>query len=266
MAKMSRVSRGAMARVILLAMLTCAIAVSRAAAQDIQCGDTLGPGGVFTLQADLFCDNTDIGLTVLEETILDLGGHTVGGRQIAILLTGRGAVLQNGIANSSNVSLQVAGQGGHTVQGIDTAPDSLPAGILILSDHNRVEGSIGRSLVVGFLVQGHHNQLEQNTGIGQGAFDVEGDHNVLRQNLVPTSSRFGFRITGAHNQLRENEVHRTEQGISVQGTANVIMHNTATGNFIDLVDSHADCDDNGWAHNVFQTSRAGDTVNPACIQ
>ena len=31
--------------------------ITSAAGHPISCGDTLGPGGVFQLQADLFCDD-----------------------------------------------------------------------------------------------------------------------------------------------------------------------------------------------------------------
>ena len=52
----------------------------------------------------------------------------------------------------------------------------------------------------------------------------------------------------------------------MQGQEYLIVHNTAVSNRLDLVDTHEDCDGNLWLQNVFQTSRAGDTVNPACIQ
>jgi hypothetical protein len=196
---MSRVMVGGVGLIGLL------LAASGAAAQDIQCGDTLGPGGVFTLQTDLECQ-LRIGLTVRDGAVLDLGGHTVSvGSTTAIRLTGRGAVLQNGHTFSGGIAdVEVAGEGGHTVQGIETGDDA-DTGFLVVSDHNRLEGNIGRSFGAGFWVQGQHNRLEHNTGVGQLGFQVDGDHNVLQQNLVPVS-RIGFAVGGAHNQLRDNDV------------------------------------------------------------
>jgi parallel beta-helix repeat protein len=232
-------------------------------AQDLHCGDTLGPGGVFTLQADLVCD-TNPGLTVRDQAVLDLGGHHVVGSTPAILLTGRGAVLQNGAVDANELAVQVAGEGRHTVRGLQATGDS--AGILVTSDANRVSDTIGQSLYAGLTVQGHRNILQRTLGGGQGGFDLSGDENLLVQSRASGLPAFGVRVQGHRNVLRANEVLQNGQGITVQGSENTIVGNTARGNRLDLVDAQADCDDNRWAHNVFETSQAGTTVNPACIQ
>jgi len=46
-----------------------------AAGEKINCGDILGPGGVFELKADLHCGETSPALTVRDGAQLELGGH-----------------------------------------------------------------------------------------------------------------------------------------------------------------------------------------------
>jgi parallel beta-helix repeat protein len=239
--------------------------IGGATAQPIRCGDTLGPGGVFTLQADVVCEGLEVGLTVRDGAKLHLGGHTVVAF-IGVLMTGQGATLQNGRVSASEAAVQVDGEGGHTVRDVETDSSGEPASILIVSDGNRIERSVGSSAGAGFVVLGADNRLQQNTGIGQVGFVVVGDGNTLRQNFA-SRLRSGLVITGDGNTLRENEVRRNgDEGIRVSGAANTITHNTVLGNRVDLIDVHADCDENRWTRNIFATSQAGDTANPACIQ
>jgi hypothetical protein len=258
------------------------------AGDDIRCGDTLGPGGVFTLPADLVCDAIDIALTVRDGALLDLGGHTVSAWSTAVQLDGQGAVLQSGIVVSGGVAIRIAGHGWHTVRGIVTTPGSQDEGIVVVSDHNRLISNMSSSVTTGFRVQGNNNLLARNTGFGQGAFQVDGHQNLLVHNLSSTTDVFvGFRISGNQNLLVSNEGRGGEDGVEVMGDGNrlvgnsvthfldgiivsgqnnVIVGNTALENATDLVDTHETCDGNMWQQNVFQTSQAGDTANPTCIQ
>jgi hypothetical protein len=263
--------------------------MTAAAGQTIQCGDTLGPGGVFQLQADLLCDDDDpaIALTVRDGAHLDLGGHTVTASSIAVLIEGRGAVLQNGRARSVGpAAISVAGGGGHTVRGIEATGE--PAnGIAVVSNHNRVLSNTGRGFDFGLQIDGNHNLLARNIGEGQGAVRVSGHENLLLNNDSPEGQHFGFVIGGDNNLLVGNQgrgvgegfvvggdgntlvgnlITRADTGIFVQGEDNRVVRNTALENGIDLVDAHEDCDGNVWHQNVFRTSQAGSIANPACIQ
>jgi parallel beta-helix repeat protein len=264
--------------------------MTAAAGQTFQCGATLGPGGVFRLEADVICgeDDPPIALTVRDGARLDLGGHIAVAESIAVLLEGRGAVLHNGRAWSFILAaVSVAGDGGHTVRGIEAAGD--PAnGIHVLSDRNRVLGNAGVGSDLGLQVDGNHNLVVGNTGLGQGAVRVTGHHNLLLKNESIEDQRLGFLIEGDHNLLVGNQgrgvgergfevrgngntlvgnlIKGAETGIVVQGADNRLVRNTALENGVDLLDAHEECDGNVWRQNVFQTSQAGDTATPACIR
>src|SRR5215813_4157542 len=67
-------------RLVLVVFLFTAIPILAAgvtAAHDINCGDTLGPGGYFQLQQNLDCSRADRGLILKDGAILDLNGHVV---------------------------------------------------------------------------------------------------------------------------------------------------------------------------------------------
>jgi hypothetical protein len=240
---------------------------------------------VFQLQADLRCDDDDpaVALTVRDGARLDLGGHTVTASGIAVLLEGRGAVVQHGHAGSGSAAIAVAGGGGHTVRGIEATLGSHDDGILVVSDHNRVVSNIGSGNNSGL----HHNLVANNIGLGQDAIRVTGDHNLLLNNHSGEGQHLGFTIEGDNNVLVGNQVRGVGEGVAVRGDGNTVVgnlitrsetgifvpvednrliHNTALDNGIDLVDTHEDCNGNVWQGNVFQTSRAGAIANPACIQ
>jgi Periplasmic copper-binding protein (NosD) len=183
-------------------------------------------------------------------------------------------------------AVSVAGGGGHTVHGIE-ATGNPTNGILVVSDRNQVLSNIGVGLDLGLQIDGNHNLLAGNTGLGQGAVRVTGDHNLLFNNDSPENQHFGFAIEGDKNLLAGNHgrgvgegfrvwgdgntlvgnlITRAETGILVQGEDNRLVHNTALENGIDLVDAHEECDGNVWRQNVFRTSQAGATANPACIR
>jgi hypothetical protein len=272
--------------------------LTASAAHAINCGDTLGPGGRFILPADLDCGTVSPALTVRDGAQLDLGGHTISGRNVVILLEGQGGVLHNGIIESATgpgVGIQVAGEGGHTVRRVHVSGGA--AGIVVTSDHNRlitnvVTGVFGpgpafgigghQNLVTsnvatggqaGFIISGDDNRLVENTYTassdlgGRIGFDVSGNQNLLRRNHLVTIPDRGFIIRGEGNRLVENLMFgNAMEGISVSGQETEIVRNVVVGNSTDLVDTHEACDNNRWTQNVFRTSRAGATENPACIQ
>lgn len=67
-----------MPRTVLIAVFMMVLWTTVEAAEpSITCGATLGPGGVYTLTADLTCPEGVPGLTLLNHVTLDLGGYTL---------------------------------------------------------------------------------------------------------------------------------------------------------------------------------------------
>jgi hypothetical protein len=162
-----------------------------AAGHTIRCGDTLGPGGVFQLPADLDCGEVSPALTVRDGALLDLGGHTIraGGQadDLVIRLDGRGAVLQNGTVEGPENGISLEGHGGHTVRGVKVNTDGT-SGLVVQSDHNRLLNNSAGSAIVGFAIGGRKNLLVNNLGLGQLGFAIGGDANLLFHNITPRTS------------------------------------------------------------------------------
>jgi len=277
------------------------------AGHTISCGDTLGPGGRFLLEADLDCGEVSPALTVRDGAHLDLGGHTIRAstsfNSVILLVDGQGAVVMNGIVqdtltgflSGSGGAIGVTGEGGHTVRHVTAF--GARAGIIVSSDHNRLLNNVAtiRGINTAIIVGGNHNLLTSNWTAGdQIGFIIGGDHNRLVENTsAPLPPNFppahdgflvggnknllirnnaiidtrGFVISGDGNRLVGNLASGGLAGISVSGQETEIVRNTAVNNGSrDLADAHEDCDNNRWHQNVFRTSRAGATENPACIQ
>src|SRR5262249_9103730 len=87
-------------------------------AEALNCGDTLGPGGSFTLTADVGPCTPPAGLFVAGPVTVNLNGHTVtcdtsGGGNIGIDIQGSGAVLKNGLVILCNTGVQIEGNTSH---------------------------------------------------------------------------------------------------------------------------------------------------------
>jgi hypothetical protein len=266
--------------------------LTSAAGQAISCGDTLGPGGRFILQADLACRGVSPALTVRDGAQLDLGGHTIsvaGAMDVALLLDGQGAVVHNGIVEGrEEEAIHVAGDGGHTVRRVSVFA-LIEHTVVVTSDRNRlINNAITTAAGGAIAITGNQNLLHSNWAAGgQIGFSISGDENRLVEN-THTESRTGSFIVGNRNLLIRNNVARISEsgfairgdgntllgnlaldngiGIEVSGQESVMVRNTALDNRTDLVDTHENCDANRWQQNVFRTSRAGATENPACIQ
>jgi parallel beta-helix repeat protein len=245
----------------------------------IQCGDVLGPGGRFELEHDLECDFRAV--TVRDRAILDLNGHIVACQPTpglrCVVLTGTGAQLLNGaVQGGFHESIVLEGTGGHTVRNVtSTLVDN---NIIVQSDNNQLINVMAESIIhPAFNIAGNHNRLTGNIAhclnlVFGNCIEVDGTENRLLDNFATSTTslvadRGGFGIRGHNNVLRGNRSIGNEGlGIVVTGTGNSLTRNTALNNSTDLVDTHEDCDANRWRQNVFRTSRAGATENPACIQ
>jgi hypothetical protein len=134
------------------------------ASADVSCGDTLGPGKKYKLEADLTCAEGDI-LTLRDNASLDLNGHVL---VTTVVLAGRKASISNGIIEGRNLCgsycLILEGQGGHVVANV-----------------NIIETSFG---VGGVLVDSDNNRLSGNTTLGDRGFDIQGSNNVIIGNIA----------------------------------------------------------------------------------
>jgi parallel beta-helix repeat protein len=259
----------------------------------VSCGDTLGPGGSFTLTADLGPCGTFNALVVHGPTTVNLAGHTVScnsGGSNGIEIIGSGAVVKNGrVTGCQNRGVDVQGSGGHQVRDV-------------LADHNGfafVIGS-GRNALVnngavsndgdGFIVQfgSNSNALTGNTAVNNfdSGFDLGGNSNSLSGNTAAHNAGNGFQLIGSsHNALHSNSAADNggagfalfsansnslgtnqafangSDGILIQdGSLNAVSGNVALGNpSYDLADSSGFCEGNSWSSNVFGTR------NQACI-
>ena len=248
-------------------------------ADGIQCGDVLGPGGRFELEHDLTCP-LGVRITIQDEAVLDLHGHTItcsGPASECVVLTGTGAQLLNGAVGSVlHFSIVLEGDGGHTVRNVTSI--FADGNISVRSDHNQLINVYAASTISpAFIITGNHNRLKDNIArcpdlASDACVEVLGHENLLINNFATStkaslSPKGGFAISGNNNVLRGNRAIANEgPGFVVTGTGNRLTRNTALTNSPDLVDTHEDCDANQWRQNTFQTSRAGATENPECIQ
>jgi parallel beta-helix repeat protein len=247
--------------------------VTLAHADDIQCGDVLGPGGRFELEHDLECPRGPA-VTVRDGAILDLNGHLVQCGPVTIgciVLTGVGAQLLNGaVRGALHENIVLEGTGGHTVRNVTST--FVDASIRVPSDNNRLINILAdSSFNPAFIITGNHNLLSDNIArcfsmlFSGGCIAVTGNENRLIDNFATATAEagrgFGFRIIGNNNVLRRNRATSNEHvGIIVTGTGNRLQRNTALENPLDLQDTNGDCAQNTWEQNTFRTS------DPACIQ
>jgi hypothetical protein len=266
--------------VMLLGVVVMALgSVTSAHADVVQCGDVLGPGGRFELEADLDCDDATA-VTLQNGAILDLKGHIVfcrGPAPRCVVLTGIGTQLLNGVVQATlHESIVLEGQGVHTVRNVTST--QVDGNIVVASNHNHLIDVMAESVLSSaFIINGDRNRLTNNVAHCQnllfgGCISVAGNGNRLIDNFANCTRGCdspNFSIGGNDNVLQGNRAIRNEplvagsgsgNGIVVTGTGNRLTRNTALETDIDLQDGNGDCDHNTWRQDTFQTS------DPACIQ
>jgi parallel beta-helix repeat protein len=149
------------------------------------------------------------------------------------------------------------------------------ASFSIAGSQNLLDSNWGAGPQIGFLIGGDQNLLLENTSApippdippAHEGFLIVGNQNLLIRNNASAADQNGFVIDGDGNRLMGNlALNSPFSGILVSGQETVIVGNTALDNSTDIEDTHEDCDNNRWQRNVFRTSQAGTTVNPACIR
>jgi parallel beta-helix repeat protein len=203
------------------------------------------------------------------------GGHTV--RHLTASAANQGVFVES----NGNRLLD-----SHILRGLEDAAVQVDGSDNLLRG-NAVAGSNDQ----GFEINGNDNRIANNRigGVAEGV-QLEGERNhVLRNQIIGATDR-GVDVrglaeqTGAHviafnliadgidgiallensngNLISRNTIYgNSDQGIFVGTLDNTIERNQALLNRVDLQDNTADCDDNLWRNNVFETS-----VSDNCIE
>lgn len=238
-----------MSRVILLAVATAASLslagadYAFAAAKPIapECGDTIGPGGVWELTGDVGpCgDDTRPVLTIIGPVRVDMAGHSVrceGPHPLGLDIAGRRARIRNGTIVDCRNGIRIGGAGRHRIYGVHV--ELRGAGRVayaILSDRNLIVDSVAScdDEGLGFEVRGHNNRLRDNEVNGdfscEGTF-VYGNSNVLKRNSI-RAPNFGLGLWGNGNRAHENaSVTRYGAALSLGGERNRATKNEVGAN------------------------------------
>src|SRR5215510_505852 len=155
--------------------------VPPAQADDISCGAVLGPGGSFTLEADVGpCD--EVPAITIHSASLDLNGHVVfcedqdaDGVPNGIELWGKGSRVKNGFVVGCKIGVLVAGQGKSTVEEVG-AYFNWEDGIHLDSWRNTIESNVafgnGQD---GFHIDTSNNRLKNNQAVSNGdaGYDID---------------------------------------------------------------------------------------------
>jgi hypothetical protein len=231
----------------------------------VTCGETLGPGGVYTLTGNLDCfDSEGVAVVVRDGATLNLGGFTVvGGGGPAVILDGTAATLRGGWAYALGVVVVVGGTGRHHVLDL-TIPDTVVEGVRVSSDDNVVERvhCLGGPWV-GLVIDGEGNDIRENTAVGSELFiQVNGSGNRVRLNVSMEDSS-GIFVHGNRNLIARNQMGEgggVNRGYWVTGVGNILLWNAAPGVYdVDAEDRNGDCQRNRWIANQFETA------DPPCI-
>jgi parallel beta-helix repeat protein len=174
----------------------------------------------------------------------------------------------------------------HILRGFEDAAVQVNGDNNLLSS-NDVSGSNDQ----GFEINGDANRIVNNriSAVAEGIQLIGTGNHVLRNQIVGTTVR-GVEVrglvepTGAHvitdnlivdgvdgiallessngNRISSNTIYgHSDQGIFVGTLDNTIEDNQALLNAVDLQDNTADCDDNVWRNNTFETSVSDDCVD-----
>ncbi len=260
--------------------------VPRAEAAPLACGQTLGPGGSFTLDSPLMgCAGQAL---IVISAQLNLNGQTVtcsSESDTGIRILGSGSRVTNGTVTRCGLAVDVAGQGGHEVDRV-TATDNNIGFVITSGSDNQLHGNTATDNDLGFVVQtGSSNRLSANTASGNvTSFNLNGGSgneltdNVARDSVfgfqvaadsmavsgnTATGNRTGFFVLANGSELKGNVVAGNLNGIVLQSGAdsNLVHSNAAGGNTsVDLTDENASCGNNQWQANTFGIA------NEACIR
>lgn len=224
----------------LLGMLSAQQAAGRSTPISLDCGDTIGPGGSWTITDDIGpCETSGPAITIVGPVRVDLSGHTIDcghsfslDEPLGLDITGRGVRVSNGTIHQCGRGVRVGGEGRHRVRDM-TIGHLGGLAYEVLSDRNLVADGIWtrNAEQIGILVSGHKNRILRNSmGYVEGfGVQVTGDSNRIAGNTV-SAERAGVEILGDDNRVyRNTAVGSRGAGIRIFGDENRVRSNDATG-------------------------------------
>jgi hypothetical protein len=209
------------------------------------CGDTIGPGGSYTLTADVGpCGVSTVpALTIVGPVTVDLAGHAVvcdedDGLPPGVVVLGTAVVLANGTVRGCAGAVELLGEGGHRVERltIDGYGASAGFGIAARGDGNTIVRNRLRTCpelnefdTWAVIVEGDGNVVRRNVvrqnGCGYG-FHVRGNDNVLVGNNQGRVHDYAYTLLGDRNTLRRNALGYSHFfGVYVDGAENDVVRN-----------------------------------------
>ena len=190
----------------------------------VECGQTIGPGGYFRLDADLDCSDPatasgfEAALMVVGPVTLDLRGHSIIGHSglDGILVDGEKVNIRNGTVTGFYNGVVLGGDGQHKVFRIN-AVDNVEWGFAVYSDDNRLT----------------FNRANDN---GDNGFYFMSNNNWFVKNRAERNGDEGFygpAEAGRNKIFMNRAIGNLQDGIQVVGNENRVMHNFAKDNGYD---------------------------------
>jgi parallel beta-helix repeat protein len=204
-----------------------------------ECGDILTRGH-HKLTENVTCIGPGVPALTLEGgAILDLNNYTVNcdetGRE-GIMLTGRNAMVRNGIVTQCYNGVVISGDGHHKVSQL-IVENNNREGIKVISTYNQLVNTESRNNSRrGFLIEGDENNLvnclaEDN---GRHGFIIDGGNdNKISNSAAYDNGYQGFLIDkGNENKVRNSDAfNNCRDGIEIKkGDENSLINNYVTGN------------------------------------
>lgn len=202
------------------------------------------------------------------------GGHTV--RSLTASAANRGVLIESdGNRLFDSHILRALGDAAVEVDGADNLlrgnviANAGDQGFEIDGNDNRIVGNRIGGVTEGIQLEGERNYVLRNQIVGaldrgidvRGLVGPTGGH-VIRNNLIVDGVDGIATLQSSNgNQISRNTIYgNNDQGIFVGTLDNAIERNQVLGNGVDLQDNAADCDDNVWRSNVFESSVPDDCI------
>lgn len=196
--------------------------------------------------------------------------HSSPGTHVAFAVQSDGNLLVRNSATACDGCFEIQGDGNRLMHNVAFDGPGVGFWMYPSADNNQLLYNVAESQYAeGFIIAGHGNELIKNeatdTLFENGAgFEVSGE-NKLRRNIATDNAGYGFKVLSGVSLIGNTAEDNKKSGITVSGTDNAIIRNTAFGNgdgvqYFDLNDDNLGCDNNTWNKNKF------DTRNTDCIK
>ncbi len=215
------------------------------AGAQINCGDTLGPGGSFAATANIGPCVQNPAVRIVGGVTVDFAGYEVlcdSDANDGILIEGKSAKVSNGSAKGCDVGVRVAGEGKHKVNAM-SAEGNKSFGFVLDSGGNKltyslaIENGFDTGIGDGFDVNGDKNRLAHNWGIAndQDGFELDGEKCKFSENVAVLNGNVGIRSDGNKGKVTkclaaDNDADGYVASSNSAFTKNVATSNIGSGN------------------------------------